>query len=57
MAYYNGNPRTGKPEVTQVICDNCSKDKIKFDKYGQQEKPWRWSPIWGRACDNCGKQC
>lgn len=57
MTYYNGDPRTGKPEITQVLCDDCATQEVKIDKYGMQEIPWRWSPVYGDKCNKCGKLC
>lgn len=57
MAYYNGNPRTGKPEITRILCDKCGEKEIKFNQYGQQEKPWRWSPLYGDKCHKCKIEC
>jgi hypothetical protein len=69
MAYFDGTLHgwngpngyeRGKPH-TKTFCDECAEIELPLKPKGEIGRHWdtdfKWAPIWGGACDKCGKPC
>lgn len=51
--------------ITRALCAWCASVEVTFtvhifpDGRGHwhQDRPWKWAPIYGGPCNNCGKEC